>query len=182
MGILDQNMQTEQPAPQDQAPPEKMAPGQEQKPGNPGAARALEFKSKAVEAVPANLQEAFKRVVLAGMKVMYSQEMQGEIQSEMKREAPMFQKLAEAVAGLMGVLVSQSKGMPPEVVMPAAVELIYEAASFVNESGMGKASPDDVKQAVQYLAVIMMKAGGMQEGQIQQVFAGAGQPAQPAQV
>lgn len=140
---------------------------------------AQKFRTKAIEAVPPNLRDAFERVVLAGEAIMFDKGMQPEIQKELSREAPVFRKLAESIVGLIGLIHREAKGKtPPEVIVPAAIELLHEAAAFVQESGMMEVTPDDLKQATQYLVVLLLKGQGAKDDQIQKVF--AGQPAQPA--
>lgn len=175
-GIINQQMEqpTEQPAEQ---PAQAAAQPVE---GQPGKGK---FRSNVVSALPENLKEPFERVVLAGMKVMFSEQMQDDIQQALAGEKPMFQKLAESVTGLMGLLYKQSKGMPKEVIIPAAIELLHEAAAYVTESGMGKVSPEELKQSIQYLVVLMLHGQGANAQQITQAMTGAqpGQPEQPAQ-
>lgn len=161
VGLLQQQMQPQQPA---------GAPA----PGSPQGA-GPQYRSKAVEAIPPDLREAFERVVLAGMQVLYSEETQDLVRQELGRDVPVWRKLAESIAGLMGILQQQSTGqMPQEVIIPAAIELVHEAAAFVAESGMEQVSDEDLKQAAQYVVVLLMRGMGADDNQIGQVLTGGG--------
>lgn len=153
-------------------------PQEEQTPVEPNQAKQ-KYRTNVASVLPENLQEPFERVVLAGMQIMFSKDMQDDIQRELSGNRPMFQKLAESVAGLMGLITQQSKGMPPDVVVPAAIELLHEAAAYVNEVGMGEVSPEETKQATQYLVALLLKGSGAADDQIAQVLTGGQQSQQP---
>lgn len=140
--------------------------------GGGAAAGKGKFKTKVVDSLPANLKEPFERTVLAGMKVMYSDQMQDMIDKEFSGDKPMFQKLGESIAGLMGLLASNAKGMPPEVVVPAGIELMHEAAAFIRESNRGDPTPDDLKRAAQYFVVLIMQSHGQSKEAITQALSG----------
>jgi hypothetical protein len=152
--------------------------------GNPKG--APQYKSKAVEAVPQNLRATFERVVLAGMKIFYSPKMKQMIQQEIAKPGPVEKKLAEGVAGLMALIDSQAKkGLPREILIPAGIELLYEVAEFLSETGQIKVTPEQLQQAATYLAVIIAKRYGASDQQIQQMLQAQGgqaaaQPAEPA--
>jgi hypothetical protein len=149
--------------------PEEAPVAQEQE----AAPEKSKFRSKAVTAVPENLRDAFERVVLAGQKIMFAKEMQDDIAQELQREGETFKKLAEAVLGLIGLIAREAKGkVPPEVVVPAAIELLHEAAAFAQESGKIEVSPEELKQATQYLVILMLKGQGASDQEIEQAFVG----------
>ena len=146
-------------------------PAEEQ--GEPNEQGGSKYKTKAVSAIPDNLKGAFESVVLAGIKVMSSEGAIPLIQQEMQSNKPMFQKLGESVAGLMGIIAQESKGkMSKDVMIPAALELIGEAADFITRSKLGQVGPDDVKKASQYLVILMLHGQGASQDQITQVMTG----------
>jgi hypothetical protein len=165
--------------------------GAEQTPSgaNQGKAGAEKFRTKVVDALPPDMKEPFERVVLAGTKIMVSDEMQDVIDREFGANKPTFQKLGESVAGLMGLIGAQAKNMPPAVVIPAGIELLHEAAAFIGDTNRAQVSPDDIKRATQYFVVLMMQGQGASKDQITQALTGgagapgegeaAGPPAQP---
>lgn len=142
-------------------------------PDKPQGQQPGKFKTKVAEALPPEMQEPFERVVLAGMKVMYSKDMQQDVQQIMGREGPIWKKLAEGVANLMTILDRQSgKGLPQEVIIPAAIELVNEYGDFLNQQGKTPVSPEDLQEASVYVAVVTAKLFGASDQDIQQAFAG----------
>lgn len=168
MGIIDQTMQQgAAPQPAAQAAPQA-APGEPS--GQP------QYKTKVVEAIPPNLRDAFERVILAGMKVMYSPETADMVEEVMSGPGEVWKKLGEGVAGLMMLLDKQSgKGIPQDIIIPAAIELVHEAADHLNKTGQ-EVSEEDVKTATQYVAVLIAKKFGANDQQIMGMF--GGNPAQ----
>lgn len=139
-----------------------------------GAAMAgQKYKSKVIDAIPEEFRDAFERVVLAGMKVLYSKDMQPEIQQQLAEPGPMWKKLGEGIAKLMTILDQQAgKGLPQQIVIPAAIELVHEYTDFLNRTGKVKVSPDELREATMYVVVTTAKLYGATDDQIKQMFAG----------
>ncbi len=138
------------------------------------------FKTAVNKALPPDLQQPFERVVLAGQKLMYSEQMQPEIQKMLSDPKPIEQKLPEGIRGVMGALSQQAKNMPPQVIIPAGIELLHDAADFLQQSGAAQITPEQMTDATQYLVVLLAKGAGASDEQIMGMFGGkAGQPAQP---
>lgn len=160
---------------------------QAQEAPQPGAEQAEQpggqkYKSKVIDAIPQELQEPFERVVLAGMKVLYSKDMQPEIQQQMGGSDPTWKKLGEGIAKLMTILDQQSgKGLPQEIIIPAAIELVHEYADFLNRTGKITVSPDELREATMYVVVTTAKLYGVPDDQIQSMFAGGEGEAAPEQ-
>lgn len=109
-----------------------------------------------------NQQEALQtedkihRVVLAGMKLMYDPKTLPMLVAGITKNAPMPQKLAMEVAGVMHLVDQQSQaGLPPDVVAPASILLLYELAQFMKQSGAGNPTPDDIQAALQLLQKVL---------------------------
>jgi hypothetical protein len=86
--------------------------------------------------VPAQYQNAFDRLVTAAKRVMYDPKTHALLQRQLSMNAPMAQKLAEGVAGLLIILFREAKGaVPPPVLIPAAIEIVGEAVEFVAQLG-----------------------------------------------
>ena len=165
-----------------------MMPAGEQEPvegkGKPGG-----FLSGVEKSVPPELMESFERVVLAGKKVMYSPQMEDTIKQELAGDGPIEKKLAFAVAGLIAMLDKQAKPkLPVKVIVPAAIELLYDAADFVSNAGLAPAvTPEQLKTATQAMVMLVLKMYGSNDEQIRQAMSGkmqapdatAPEPAQP---
>lgn len=88
--------------------------------------------------IPDNLRQAYERVVAAGMQVMFSKDSnQAAVATIQNGDGPLAQRLGMAIAALIGLIVKQSNGtVPPQVLIPAGVELLSQAADFLRKSGL----------------------------------------------
>ena len=86
--------------------------------------------------VPPELEEALDRIIVAGKRVMFSDETAGMVEQALAGEGPIEDKLAEAITGLMGLLWEQSnQTMPPMLIIPAGLVLLAEAVDFLTGAG-----------------------------------------------
>jgi hypothetical protein len=111
--------------------------------------------------MPPELQEAYERVVIAGMKVMFSKESHKLMLDEFQKEGPLGQKLGTGIAGLMLLLVKESNGtIPPEVIIPAGINLLTRAADFIRKSEIEKITNGDIGDAMEvFISTILEKFG-----------------------
>lgn len=120
------------------------------------------------EFVPPEQHDAVDRVVAAGMKVMYSEEMADERQQAIESQEPVAKKLADNVTGLLLTLDGQSKGGIPEAtIFPAGVMLVNEAANMLVQAGQ-PVSQDDYNEALQVMYVQLGKKLGVPDDQLMQ--------------
>jgi hypothetical protein len=82
--------------------------------------------------------EAYDRVVTAGMTMLYSEENSDMMQKIlMDDEIPVPNKLGEGVANLMVMMDNQGNGsIPKEIIVPAGINLMFEAADYMHEVGI----------------------------------------------
>lgn len=138
--------------------------------------------------LPANLKDAYERVVLAGMKVMFSDETNEMAMNALRGDGPIDERLARGVAALMGLLIKQSNGtLPPPIVIPAGIELIAAAGDYLKKSGDEPITDDEIAGAMaDYVQIIFEQAGAKSPQEMQRMLQGAmaqgggGAPAQPA--
>jgi hypothetical protein len=155
---------------------------------------AADLSPKALRAkmtVPAALAGALDRIVLAGRKVLYSEQMKPQIVQQMQGPGDLGTKIGTGVVGLLAILMSKSNGtFPPQLVVPAAVILCAEAADLLRTAGANVTDPD-IARAIAVATQEIMKRSGVKPEQLPQlvqqqraksgIVAGAqGQPA-PAQ-
>jgi hypothetical protein len=113
-----------------------------------------------IKAIP-EVQEAYERVVIAGLKVMFSKESHKLMLDELQKEGPMGQKLGMGIAGLMLLLIKESNGtIPPEVIIPAGINLLTRAADFIRKSKIDKITNGDIGDAMEvFISTILEKFG-----------------------
>lgn len=111
--------------------------------------------------MPPELQEAYERVVIAGMKVMFSKESHQIMLKEIQGEGEVSEKLGRGIAGLMLMLFKESnETMPPQVIIPAGVELLVQAADFVRKTGIDEVTNEDIGNGIEiFISTILDKFG-----------------------
>ena len=110
--------------------------------------------------LPSQLRSAYERVVMAGKKILYSEQMAPQIQQLLQAPGDMGQKLGTGVAALMALLVDKANGtMPPQLILPAATELVAEAGAFLKDAG-AKVTDQDIAEGMAVMVeTILSKAG-----------------------
>jgi hypothetical protein len=133
--------------------------------------------------IPAQFQNAFQRIVTAGLKVMYSPQTHEMMVQEMNKPQPIEASAAEGVAKLMGILWHEGKGtLPMQAMIPAAVVLLCEGLDFAEKAGKAKVTPQILAEATKQCMSDLMQILGITPQKIQAAAAQAkqSQPAAPA--
>jgi hypothetical protein len=122
-------------------------------------------------------QNALERIVLAGMKVMFSPQTHQMMLQELDGPGDIVTKLAEGIAKLMGLLFQQSKGsMPGDLLIPAGGILMAKACEFLNLSGT-PVTDDQMGQAMVKMTQIIKTMATPKDGSGQPSPQGATPPA-----
>jgi hypothetical protein len=117
--------------------------------------------------VPVNFQEAFSRVVKAGMKVMFSEQTHDMMIEELNQDGDLSQRAGEAIAGLMLMLYQKSnQTMPGEVIIPSGTYLLAEAADFIEKVTGEEVTPDVLAGAMQVMMDTLMKKFGVEPSKL----------------
>jgi hypothetical protein len=117
--------------------------------------------------MPPELQEAYERVVVAGMKVMFSKESHQMMLKEIQAKGKVSEKLGKGIAGLMLLLFKESnETMPPQVIIPAGVELLAQAADFLRKSNVQEVTNTDIGDAIEVFITIILDKFGADSKQI----------------
>jgi hypothetical protein len=120
--------------------------------------------------MPPQLQEAYERVVIAGMKVMFSKKSHKLMLDELKKEGLISEKLGKSIAGLMLLLFKQSnKTMPPEVIIPAGVNLLTRAADFIRKTNVEKITNADIGDAMELMITTILNTFGVSPEKMSQM-------------
>ena len=111
--------------------------------------------------MPPELQNAYERVVLAGMKIMFSEKTNQLVMKQMQGEGPVSERLGIGIAGLMATLFKESnKTMPPAVIIPAGVYLLAQAADFLKQSQIENIDDKAIGDAMQIFVETAIKMFG----------------------
>jgi hypothetical protein len=116
--------------------------------------------TKSIE-MPPELQDAYDRVVLAGMKMMFSKESHGAMLRSLQGEGSLGEKLGKGIAGLMLIMVKESNAtMPPAVIIPAGIALLMQAVDFMKKTGVAKPTNQDVGDGMEIMITTLMEKFG----------------------
>lgn len=125
--------------------------------------------------------EQLERIVIAGMKIMFSKETHQMMLDELNSEAPIVQKLSEGILKLMTLMLQQSNGtMPRDLIIPAAGILLARAVEFLVKTGE-EVTEDDFRMAMEEMVKLIMKQAGQSDGQAEQAAQQAGAEVEQAQ-
>lgn len=134
--------------------------------------------------VPANLKNAFQRIITAGLKVMYDPKTNDMMAKQLKEQGDPAEIAGAGVAKLLGMLMNQSKGtMPMNAAIPAATVLLCEGLDFMEQAKVVKVDNEVLSRAMQSMSSTFLQMLGVTPEKFQQMLAKAqaGQkPAQPA--
>lgn len=106
-------------------------------------------------------KSAYDKIVLAGMKVMFSKETHGPLMQGLQESEDKLKTAIEGVIGLLGILYKESRNtMPVGPMILAGQSLMMEALDFMEQGGMVEVTPDMLAQATQsYIETLLPKLG-----------------------
>lgn len=128
---------------QTQAPAPGAAPAGNMPPPNPEimspiVAGHMDELEQMAAMMDGKMGDAYDRVVTAGMKMLYSPDNAKMMQEIITNEdVPIANKLGEGIANLLVMMDNTGNGtIPKEVLVPAGVALMFEAADYLFEIGV----------------------------------------------
>jgi hypothetical protein len=137
----------------------------------PGGQELTPEAIKSKMQVPEELQEAYDRVVVAGMKVMFSKETHRIMLKELQKEGPLSQRLGQGIAGLMLVLFKESnESLPPQIIIPAGVELLMQAVDFLRKTDLAKPTNEEIGEGLQIMIATIMEKFGVDPSRFEQML------------
>lgn len=133
--------------------------------------RPNEIAGKMADSIPKEFQQAFVKVVQAGMKVMFSEETHSLMVEQLQAEGDIAQNIGQGIANLMGLLFEKSNGtMPQEVIIPAGIYLISKGSEFIEEVAGQEVTPDIISEATDIFIESMVGASGVDPQKFRQGF------------
>jgi hypothetical protein len=121
--------------------------------------------------IPPELQEAYDRVVLAGMKIMFSEKGNKLVVDQLKAEGPLGQKIGKGVASLvLMVFKISNETVPLEVLIPAGIKLVSEAADFVSKVTEQPVPEPEMGVAMETLIMTLLEKFGVDPAQMEQML------------
>lgn len=129
----------------------------------------IDVADATAEAVPQQFQEAFARVVKAGMMVMFNEQTHQFMVDELQKDGDIGENAGQAVAGLMLMLFKKSNGtMPQPVIIPAGIYLIGQGADFIEKVTGETFSPEDIGNAIEVFIMTMAQQAGIDPNRLRE--------------
>lgn len=117
--------------------------------------------------VPQDQKERFDKIVLAGMKIMYSPETSEMMQSQLKKEGDPTENAGEGAAKLFGIMMHESKGtMPMAAAIPAMQVLLCEGLDFMEQAGMIEVTNDIIAESTKSMMGYILQMIGVKKEQM----------------
>lgn len=124
--------------------------------------------------VPPDMQDAYQRVVVAGGKFMFDERTHEQAIKGLEGEGPIGDRLGAAIANLMQLLFMQSnKTMPPQVILPAGVDLLSQAAAFIQDAKIEPITAKDLGRAMVVMISSLTKMFGGDASKLEAAAGGA---------
>lgn len=131
--------------------------------------------------LPANMQEPFQKVTIAGMKLMFDPQSHDLLVKGLKQTPNMTDNVGRCAAGAVAFMFQKSNHtMPVKVVAPASIYLMCEMLDFLEKAGKIKITKDVVAQSTKAAAATLMKKFGVNPGVVQKAKTQNAQPAPTA--
>jgi len=113
-----------------------------------------------MEKMPKEFQGALKRVVLAGMKILFSKETHSQLFDSIRPEdeVPLEDELGAGAANLMLLMFKESNNsMPLQTVIPAGSILLAKACEFINETKLAPITDETYFEAMHMFTSVMRR-------------------------
>ena len=166
--------------------PESQAPQEAAPAPMQGMEQGGIIDTKQIEAgieVPPNLKPMYDKIVLSGMRIMFSKESHKLFIDQLQKEGPLAKKIADGITGLMYLMWTESnKSIPPQLIIPATTALTLRAFDYVQQTGDPEATKEVLGQSLEgAIDGVMRGFGGSADTIEQAIPAAQGQGAMPQQ-
>lgn len=126
--------------------------------------------------IPPNMAKPFQAVIVAGMKILFSDQTHAMVMKRMQAPGPVPAKLGGGIAAMMAMLFEQSgHSIPPQMIIPAGQVLLAHAADFLVRSGM-PVSKQDYGAAVDVMTRAILKGFHLDPDKVLNQIATASRP------
>lgn len=131
--------------------------------------------------VPEGREGQLDAMVAAGKKLMFSEALDSSVKELLASDGPVGESLGQGVLGILGIIFEKSGGsIPQDLLVPAGVLLVAEAADYIRELGRD-VSQDDEAEGVAVFVESLLEKAGVTPDQLPQLLGGQGQAPAPEQ-
>lgn len=129
--------------------------------------------------IPPNLKQAYQRLVSAGLQIMFSAKTHKIMLDAIKAGGDLGKNVGEGAAGLVFLLWKQSKGAPPQLMIPVGMEFICQAFEYIEKTNIVPFTPANLSQAIKVMMRTLLKQAGGNVAALDNAMGAAAQPAAP---
>ena len=106
-------------------------------------------------------KQAYDKIVLAGMKVMFSKETHAQLLAGLKESQDPLKTAVDGIIGILGLLFKESRNtMPGGPIFLGGQWLLMEALDFMEQGQMIEITPEMLAEATQsYIETLLPKLG-----------------------
>jgi len=110
-------------------------------------------------------KDAIERVVIAGMKILFSDATHNQLFDSLRKDLPLADQLGASAVHIMLIMFQQSKGtMPGEAMIPAGTILLAKAVEYIAKTKMFPVNDAIYMEAVQIFIAGLKHEIGKQAG------------------
>lgn len=148
-------------------------PGMDESAGHEGAEGEVTADSvRANMKLPAGMEAAYDKIIKAGLKMMFDPSMQEETLSFIEEANGDPAKMAEGVTAIVVTMFQHSNNtMPPNLIIPAGIELLVHAADVAKAGGQ-ELPKEAVAQAMSEVVKQILTKFGATPEQMQKMLSG----------
>lgn len=111
--------------------------------------------------VPKQYKEAYNRVVVAGMELLFGEKSNGMIEKSLAEGGDLGQKIGEGISAIIELIKRQAKGaVPGEILIPAGIELVLQVSKYLNDSGQAEVDMNVYGKALEVLVYDTLARNG----------------------
>lgn len=128
------------------------------------------------EKIPAEMKDAYLRIVVAGMHIMFSKETSQLLDKTLEMQGDPVSNISQGVAKLLVLVYNESKkspdqeGMDVRMAVPAAITLACQAMDYAEHTKGLKVTPEMAAQMTKETMTATLKAFGIGEDKINQTI------------
>lgn len=118
-------------------------------------------------------KEAYDRIMVAGMKVLFSQKTHGALIAKLKESENPIEDTGKGAVGLIVTLWNESKGtMPVKAMIPAGLTLMLHALDYLDSTGAVAIDKQELDQATEVFIETLMPQMGLTPERVQELTGG----------
>jgi len=125
-----------------------------------GLIAALIAQIRAKIKIPANLKDAYKRIVSAGLKIMFDAKTHKMVLDTINAGGDLGKNIGEGAAGLVFLIYKQAKNPPPQLMIPAGMEFVLQAFEYIEKTQLVPYTPANLSTAIKVMTRTVLQQSG----------------------